>query len=129
MGRKSRARFSDRLSHLEAGAKRPVGHRLFHAQQCVEKYAKAMLVLRQVSFPKTHDIEQLVKLLPAGHGLNISRDEQHRLTEYATESRYPGGRDLPLAEARQAVALARRIRQAVRKLLPKKCLTPKNSKP
>jgi HEPN domain-containing protein len=28
----------------------------FHAQQCVEKHLKALLVLRAIVFPKTHDI-------------------------------------------------------------------------
>jgi len=30
----------------------------FHAQQCVEKYLKAFLVLRRINFPKTHDIKE-----------------------------------------------------------------------
>lgn len=29
----------------------------FHMQQCVEKYLKAFLVLHQVSFRRTHDIQ------------------------------------------------------------------------
>ena len=32
----------------------------FHAQQCVEKYIKAFLVLKGIDFPRTHDIERLV---------------------------------------------------------------------
>lgn len=34
----------------------------FHAQQATEKYLKAYLVLRNVEFPKTHELELLVKL-------------------------------------------------------------------
>lgn len=41
------------------------------------------------------------------------------MTEYATVIRYPdAGLDIPLAEARKAVAIARRIRKEVRRLLP-----------
>lgn len=28
----------------------------FHAQQCAEKYLKALLVFRSIDFPKTHDL-------------------------------------------------------------------------
>ncbi len=34
----------------------------FHAQQCAEKYLKGFLSFYQIYFPKTHDIEVLVKL-------------------------------------------------------------------
>jgi len=34
----------------------------FHAQQCAEKYLKGFLSFHQIYFPKTHDIENLVKL-------------------------------------------------------------------
>lgn len=31
----------------------------FHAQQCAEKYLKALLVLRRQAFPRTHDLVAL----------------------------------------------------------------------
>jgi HEPN domain-containing protein len=34
----------------------------FHAQQCAEKYFKAVLVQRNISFPKTHDLLMLFSL-------------------------------------------------------------------
>jgi HEPN domain-containing protein len=34
----------------------------FSAQQCVEKYLKAFLVYHQRSFPKTHDLAELLKI-------------------------------------------------------------------
>lgn len=36
----------------------------FHAEQCVEKYLKALLTLKAIDFPKTHNIAELVALLP-----------------------------------------------------------------
>lgn len=35
----------------------------FHAQQAAEKALKAVLVHHQVDFPRTHDIQQLLKLI------------------------------------------------------------------
>ena len=50
---------------LKLGADGPTDTVCFHAQQCIEKYLKALLVLRAIDFPKTHDLEKLVSLLPA----------------------------------------------------------------
>jgi HEPN domain-containing protein len=95
----------------------------FHAQQCVEKYIKALLVFRATPFPKTHDIHVLRALLPARLRPKLDKKVQDRLTDYASVMRYPGGGpDLSLREARQAVAVARRVRRETRKHLPKAAL-------
>ena len=57
---------------LKLGQECPTDTVCFHAQQCVEKYLKAYLVLQGVDFPKTHDIERLVALLPHGTGLSLT---------------------------------------------------------
>ncbi len=36
----------------------------FHAQQCAEKYLKALLAFRGIPFPKIHDLVELLLLLP-----------------------------------------------------------------
>jgi HEPN domain-containing protein len=36
----------------------------FHAQQCAEKYLKALLVWLQIDIPKTHDLTLLARLMP-----------------------------------------------------------------
>jgi len=96
----------------------------FHAQQCVEKYLKAFLVSKGIDFPRTHDIEHLVSLLPASIWLRLSIEEQRRLTAYATVTRYPGEYErIPLAEAQQSVRFARRVRRQMRTLLPKEILS------
>jgi len=96
----------------------------FHAQQAVEKYLKALLVLRGIDFPKTHDIEELMSLVPAADRPEIPADEQARLTDYATVMRYPGDYEpISLTEARRAVSMARRVRRTMRGLLPKDALS------
>jgi HEPN domain-containing protein len=98
----------------------PTGLVCFCAQQCAEKYLKAVLVARAIDFPKVHDIERIVSLLPAGIRVPLTVEEQRQLTSYAVVSRYPGvGGPISLTEARRAVRLAKRVRAAVRKHLPK----------
>jgi HEPN domain-containing protein len=104
---------------LKLMAECPTDTVCFHAQQCVEKYLKALLVLDRIDFPKTHDIERLIALLPRRDDIRLTPEQQGRLTDYATAARYPGSGEIPLTEARRAVALARRVRKDVRSLLPR----------
>jgi HEPN domain-containing protein len=92
----------------------------FHAQQCVEKYLKGLLSFRGIDFPKTHNITELVALLPASTPVDLAPGDQELLTDYATVTRYPGDYDeIPLAEAKRAVKIARRVRRDVRRLIPR----------
>ena len=91
----------------------------FHAQQCVEKYVKALLVLRSIPFPKTHDLSVLARTLPESWQPDLTREQVRRLTDYATITRYPGDYEpVTMAEARAAVAIARKVRKHFRTLLP-----------
>jgi len=90
----------------------------FHAQQCVEKCLKAVLVCSQIPFHKTHDLEELSLLLPSSFGIPVSVEELARLTPHATNSRYPDdwqspGRD----DAEWALAAAERVAEAARSWL------------
>jgi HEPN domain-containing protein len=108
---------------LRAGPEAPPDAICFHAQQCVEKYLKAYLALQGLPFPKTHDLEELLALLPRGVAVELSAAEQERLTNYATVTRYPGDyAPITPAEARRAVAAARRVRKGLRALLPRAAL-------
>jgi HEPN domain-containing protein len=107
---------------LKLGARCPTDTVCFHAQQCVEKYLKAVLVLEGIDFPKTHDLETLLSLVPAASRPDLSNEEEARLTEYATSARYPGWEEISLVAARRAVAVARRVRRFVRRGLPSKAL-------
>jgi HEPN domain-containing protein len=100
----------------------------FHAQQAAEKYIKAFLTWHQIEFPKTHDIEQLLYLAETADQHTISNLKNAvELTPYGVDLRYPG--DVPepsLEEARNAVQLAKDVRDAIVNALPcgKKTLRP-----
>ena len=107
----------------------PIDSVCFHAQQSVEKYLKAFLVVKGIDFPRTHDIENLVSLLPENIWLKLSIEEQRRLTAYATVIRYPGDYEtIQISEAKESVKLARRVRKEIRALLPEEVLLHKKSK-
>jgi HEPN domain-containing protein len=81
----------------------------FHAQQCVEKYRKALLLADGQDVPKTHSIDKLWKLLPEDKRPELSQDERVKLTSYAVTIRYEGANDPTVAEARSAVEIAERV--------------------
>ena len=95
----------------------------FHAQQCGEKYLKALLVFRRIDFPKIHDLTELYALLP--HELRPPIDPRllDQLNPYAIEGRYPGvWEPVERDEAFRAVEAARAVRDAVRRARPPACL-------
>jgi HEPN domain-containing protein len=89
----------------------------FHAQQCAEKYLKAILVARGQEFPKIHDLLALSDLCTkAGILLELDPDLLDTLSSYAVRVRYPGEEPLP-EEARAAVETAKVVRRLARSLL------------
>ena len=98
----------------------PYGTICFHAQQCVEKYIKALLVWQSIEFPRIHDIGELVALLPEEVSLPLTKEEQEELTDHAVISRYPGNWEpIGQIEAEQAMALVHKVRGVIRSALPK----------
>lgn len=89
----------------------------FHAQQCAEKYLKAVLVQHGRAFPKTHDLQTLHDIcVQVGIYLGLDLDELDTLSSYAVRVRYPG--DDPVAEeARHAVAIAKSVRRVARRFM------------
>lgn len=87
----------------------------FHSQQAAEKYLKAFLTMRQVEFPKTHDIQELLNLAKTVDGkLAESLRPTAFLTPYGVEIRYPAGLPDPTqSEAEQALILAKKVRDAI----------------
>ena len=76
---------------LKMGEDCPTDTVCFHAQQCAEKYLKALMVWKGIPFPKTHDLSSLIAFLPKDLQNLLTEEEQELLTEYATVTRYPGG--------------------------------------
>jgi HEPN domain-containing protein len=89
----------------------------FHAQQSAEKYLKALLTLRQIAFPHTHDLAALNALCQKnGIILPVSEDNLEKLSAFAVEVRYPGIQPT-IDEAKEAFQIAKNIRRYARKLL------------
>lgn len=110
-------------THLLKLARRaPTDVTCFHAQQCAEKYLKALLAYRDIDFPKTHDLDLLARRLPNGLRALFDVNALTALTPHATISRYPGGEPVSLAAARRILASARRVRARVRVSLPKRAI-------
>lgn len=80
----------------------------FHAQQAAEKALKALLVQKQVEFPRLHVIGLLINLCrEAGYEGTETLLEAAVLSRYAVTARYPGEEE-PVTgeEARLASCLA-----------------------
>lgn len=89
----------------------------FHAQQCAEKYLKALLVAHSRAFPRTHDLAALHDLcIQADLHIPIEAEQLERLNAYAVQVRYPGD-DPTLEEAREAVEIAQAVRRWARSVL------------
>jgi HEPN domain-containing protein len=89
----------------------------FHAQQCAEKYLKALLVHLGAAFPKTHDLR--LDLIPSAIAPDLRREQVIPLNRYVIEGRYPGEWEpITMAEARRALEMAQGVRQAVLRRLP-----------
>ena len=63
----------------------------FFAQQCVEKYLKALLQKHGIAFGKTHDLAVLMRLCLDKYPLwEPGLDDMEALSRYAVQFRYPG---------------------------------------
>jgi HEPN domain-containing protein len=86
----------------------------FHAQQCAEKYLKALLQEANISSGRTHNLIALLELLvPVDPSWEIMRSHLQRLTGFAVNVRY-SGESADRTMAREALALCRVIRSRVR---------------
>lgn len=89
----------------------------FHAQQCAEKYLKALLQEEGLPIPRTHNLESLARPLFGERPALKQLGESYRtLAAYAVETRYPGAVS-DRTMAREAVGHCEKIRSAVRSAL------------
>lgn len=87
----------------------------FHAQQCGEKYLKALLLDKQVEFPKVHDLGTLNALCnQAGVLTGFDKDALDLLSDHAVRTHYPGPPPT-LEDAHEAIEIAKSIRKFARK--------------
>ena len=90
----------------------------FHAQQCAEKYLKALCVFRRQTVPRSHDLLELLPILPEAIRLTLSSDEIAELNPFAVEARYPGfSENVARNDAGRAVDICGKIRSACSKYL------------
>ena len=98
---------------------------VFHCQQLAEKSLKGFLTWHDQPFRKTHN---LVELGQQCVGIDTTLEDilrrAARLTAYAWRFRYPGQPEEPsVPEAREALALARQVNDAILNRLPREFLT------
>lgn len=87
----------------------------FHAQQCIEKYLKALLVEREIYFSRTHDLIALLNpLLEIYPQWELHRDPLRTLNRYAIEYRYPGEEVVTRATASDALQILEDVRTVLR---------------
>lgn len=90
----------------------------YHAQQCAEKCLKAYLVFHLVDFPYTHRIAPLLDLCTEHGAWAAKVRDAEALSPYAITARYPGEDEAIVeSEARRAIEIAERLRNAIRKAL------------
>jgi HEPN domain-containing protein len=89
----------------------------FHAQQCVEKLMKAVLIANGVVPPRIHDLVELNRLLtPLAENWSWPVGELRLLTAAAVGYRYPG-ESADQGEAIEAMHICSRLRDALSGLL------------
>jgi len=86
----------------------------FHAQQAAEKHLKALLTFLGVQFRRTHDLSELVLLLPADSSLPAAVGDLSALTDAAVAVRYPDDLvDYGREDAQELVDAAKTVKKAV----------------
>ena len=87
-------RFAQADLELAEALARSVSHpphlSCYHAQQAAEKALKAVLILLQIAFPFTHDLNALRDLIPTSWDVTQAHPRLGRLSQWATVGRYPG---------------------------------------
>jgi HEPN domain-containing protein len=82
----------------------------FHAQQAAGKALKAVLIMNNIGFQKTHSIRMLIDLLPDSLSIPETVEESAVLTDYAVLIRYPAEAEpVEQEEYQKAVELAEQV--------------------
>ena len=91
----------------------------FHAQQAAEKFLKAWLVLQGESYPYTHNLARLLRLLQEKETTAARFRELNEYTAYAVQFRYETfeSESVPI-DRQEAVRRLEALRRQVRQRLP-----------
>ena len=82
----------------------------FHAQQCIEKLMKALLIKNNIIPPKTHDLTVLQQLIPIDEQEKFAETKKLRFLNNASVSfRYPG-ESADLDDAKESFQICREFR-------------------
>jgi len=84
---------------------------VYHCQQAAEKALKAWLTSRDIVFPKTRSLEDLLRLcVPSASAFSQFQHHAEELTPLAIAYRYPGDASVPdMKLASRALVLAEEI--------------------
>jgi HEPN domain-containing protein len=89
----------------------------FFAQQCIEKWLKALLVEANIPFPKTHDLQKLANLLhPIYPQLTDLSKSLGELTDLTSDVRYPYEFSTT-KDASESIAICKNVREILRSVL------------
>jgi len=114
---KAEADFSTAARELKASESPNFDAVCFHAQQCVEKLMKALLIHLGIVPPRSHDLTEPDRLLsPVCPQWSWPVQELRFLTRAAVDFRYPG-ESADIEEATEALDIATRLRERLRLLL------------
>lgn len=104
----------------EISSKNPVYDAIcFHAQQCIEKYLKALINEQGITIPKIHDLNVLFNICkPFASELEEYKEEISDLSTFAIAFRYPG-ENASKNEANFSINAMKKIRKLIRKILKK----------
>jgi HEPN domain-containing protein len=108
---------ASRIMAIEEGC--PFDTVCFHCQQAAEKYLKCLLTYLGIQAPRTHDLKALAALIPLERRFPVRVEDLAGLNPYAVDVRYADDwREPQLHDAKRALALASKVRAAVRELMP-----------
>jgi len=65
-------------------------HACWVAQQSAEKALKAALIALQIDYPRNHDLDLWLRMLPAHWNTRRQVPDLSELGEWSIEARYPG---------------------------------------
>ncbi len=85
----------------------------YHAQQAIEKTIKSALMVDRIDYPFTHDLEQLLPLVPIAWDIDGIIGDPKELSTWASYPRYVTIKEPTPEYAEQALAEARAIHERV----------------